>query len=295
MKKISIIGASSYIGRRLYSFFKSNKGDFKVEGTYYSNKSFPELTQLNVTNFTDLEFYLKNNDFDFVILLSGIKDVKKCELNYNLAYNLNVRPISYIIDIVKKNNFKTGVIFMSSDYVFDGMRGDYSDKDKPNPNTNYGKTKFLAEQELLKSGINYKIVRTSAVMGKGGVFFDWIIKEFNKSNEIELFSNVYFTPTPLLFLCEMIYNLIIQFNSVTEKILHIVGERKMSRYEFGNLIYEIYKNNLNFKSTPNLVPKEMNFTNTFFQKDLSMLHSNFVKINQIRKLEDYLEEEIEND
>jgi dTDP-4-dehydrorhamnose reductase len=202
-------------------------------------------------------------------------------------------PVEYVVDIIESNKLHTKLIFMSSDYVFDGSKGNYKDDDIPNPNTNYGITKFLAEQLLLQSKISHKIVRSSAVVGKGGTFYNWIIEQFNNC-QVELFSNVYFTPTPASFLCEVLYRLIIDFDSIDKNILHIVGEKKMSRYEFGVMVYEFYKNKLNMKKNVKLVPKELQLEHTFFRRDLSMIQSTFVRRYQNRKFEDYIKEEISN-
>jgi len=294
MKKILIIGASSFIGSRLYIYLKTIKQKLEIVGTYYSNKLLPELIYLDITNLSSLKSCIINKKFDFIILFSGIKDLKSCESDYNKAYILNYMQIKYIIDIIESNKLDTKVIFMSSDYVFDGLNGNYTDKDMPNPNTNYGRTKFLAEQALSKSNINYKIIRSSAVMGKGGVFFDWFLEQLNNSDEIELFNNVYFTPTLVLFLCEMIYKLLIDFDTIHENVLHIVGEKRMSRYEFGKIVYEFYRNSLNMKINVKLIPKEIELEHTFFRRDLSMIPSEFVKKQQNRKFEDYIKEEILN-
>jgi len=293
MGKILIIGASGFIGGRLYTYLKNVDQKLEVMGTYYSNKRFPELIYLDVTDYLSLKSLIINNKFDFIFLLSGIKDLKSCESDYNKTYILNYMPIEYIIDIIESNKLHTKLIFMSSDYVFDGLKGNYTDDDIPNPNTNYGRTKFLAEQSLLKSKISYKIVRSSAVVGKGGTFFDWIIEQFN-SCQVELFSNVYFTPTPVTFLCEVLYRLIIDFDTIDKSILHIVGEKKMSRYDFGVMVYEFYKSKLNMKTNVNLVPKELQLENTLFRRDLSMIQSTFVRRYQNRKFEDYIKEEISN-
>lgn len=288
MKKIAIIGASGFIGCGLFNYLNSIFPDhFLVNGTYFSNKKSDNFVRLDVTDIEQIEQYLLNEKTDFILLLAGSKDVKKCEQDYSFAYQMNTLPIEYTINIIKQHNLDSKLIFFSTDYVFAGDRGLYTTKDTPNPLTNYGKTKLLSEKLLSSSKIDFKIIRTAAVMGKGGTFFDWVTETLKNGNTIRIFSNIFFSPTPIQLLNELICELIINYDSVSETILHLVGNERLSKYQFVIMLSKL----INVKAA-NVVPESVDLGQSTFQKDLSLKQSDFAKLYQKKSLRNYLKEEV---
>lgn len=262
-KKLAIIGCSGFIGVHMTKFFKQDD-EFEVLS--------PSTDELDITNYQDWSAFLTKYVPDFVVLLAGSKDVKKLEQDADFAHKINTQPTKDIIDIIEKNNLKTKLIFFSSDYVFDGKRGDYKVGDKTEPKTNYGKSKLEAESALLNSKINFKIVRTSAVMGEGGVFYEWLKNALLTQDTINMFDNVYFTPTSVEFLCRSVLKIINNFDFIDDKIIHIVGAKKLSRYEFA---VEMQKQILNSKAK--IIKDQADILNTTFCNDLSMIQSECIK------------------
>jgi dTDP-4-dehydrorhamnose reductase len=284
MIKVGIIGSSGFIGKRLYYYMQNYKADFQIYGTYCRNPFSDEAIRLDVTNREELKTFLLSKDLDIIVWLAALKDVKKCEQDYNLAYRINTQPIVDVIDLKIKHNLKTKIIYMSSDYVFDGERGGYKDTDLPLPKTNYGKTKLMCEKSLMDFDQDYLIIRSSAAMGKGGVFFDWLIKSLQQEIELEVYSNIYFTPTPVKMLCEGIFYLIKNYKD--RKIYHICGPKRMSRYEFAKFIKELMP-----ETSCKIKPVELESTN-IFQKDLSIIQSDVCKFFITKTFEGYIIEEI---
>ncbi len=282
--RVAIIGASGFIGGHLYDYFK--KQNIDVIGTFFKHQKKDEYVYLDATDKKLVEKFLIEGEFDFIILTSGNKNVKECENNYELAYQLNVKLVENIISALCKIT-KSRLLVFSSDYVFNGDVGNYRDTDIPKPKTNYGKTKLIAENLLLNSPIYYKIIRTSAVMSKGGVFFDWLIKSLSFEKELKLFSNVYFTPTPISFLCGNISLLVREYANLNSKIFHIVGEKKLSRFDFGKMCKKYIKSSPTF-----LINEKYNSNDYLFQYDLSMFQSDFVKKYQTKNFKQYIKCEI---
>ena len=69
--------------------------------------------------------------YDNIIILSSITNPKICQENKNLSNNINVNYTKNLINKYINNNKK--IIFFSSDYFFDGNKGNYSENDKPKP------------------------------------------------------------------------------------------------------------------------------------------------------------------
>ena len=291
MKKIVIMGASGFIGSALFNHLSQNLSNhFVIKGTYFSNKGVDELLHLDITDGEQIEHYLLTEKTDFILMLAGSKDVKKCEMDYSFAYKMNTQPVEYIVDAIKKHELDTKLIFFSTDYVFDGEKGNYTTKDIPNPITNYGKTKLLAERVLFKSNIDFKIIRTGAVMGKKGVFFDWLLRALNMENNVSVFDNVFFSPTPIKLLNEMVCALILNYENIPEKLLHIVGDQRLNRYQFAMIISKLAGS-----KSANLVPENADLEQSLFHKDLSLNQSDFVRERQTKSLDEYLENEVNHD
>jgi len=285
-EKLALVGASGFIGGALYRRLSGRCSH--LVGTYYTRKSEKNFLHLDVTDRGACTRFLEEEIPDFLLLLAGSKDVKKCEENYEFAYSINTLPVTYFIDIIEEKKLPTKLFYFSSDYVFQGDRGLYTDLDDPDPKTNYGRTKCLSEKALMNSSIDYLIIRSAAVMGRGARFFDWLTHSFEEGKDIELFSNVYFSPTPLKLVTEVMEEIIQRYDHFSRRIIHLVGERRMSRYEFACMVKE-----LGGPSEGDVIPREIFLDGTTFQEDLSLVQSEFVASAKRRKLEGYLEDEIE--
>jgi dTDP-4-dehydrorhamnose reductase len=262
--KILIVGASSFIGFGIYSRLKTIK-KYVITGTYFRNKKDDDFLFLDITDKDSIKDIMIEKKPDTVLWIAGSKNLKLCQDNMEYAKSVNVYPVKNAIDTIKEYGLNTKFIFFSSDYVFDGNNGKYRDSDIPKPNTNYGISKFEAENHITVSNLDYIVIRTSAVMGKGGIFFDWILKNLRDSEFIDLFENAFFTPTPLGLLVDNVEN-ILNNQKWNKSTIHICGEKKFSRYEFGKYIKSL-NNSFKAKINPSLNKLDI------FQSDLSLVSS----------------------
>ena len=259
-KKIIIVGASGFIGRHLLD--KLNKDNkHEVIGTYFNNYQ-KSLINYNHRNEESTEKLFSEEKPDSIIWCSGLKNLSETETSYSEALKDNFYPIKFLSNYLKKFS-KTKFIYISTDYVFSGEKGNYKFDDKPSPNTNYGKSKLEAEKFITENFPFYSIVRTSAVIGKGSPFFDWIYNSMVNQNKIELYTNI-FTPTSISFLVEEIENLLFVTKSNT---YHICGNVKMTRYDLGLIMAKCFEYDLN------LISKKVNPKNSNFKKNLSLKSS----------------------
>lgn len=280
--KILIVGASSFIGLRFYKFLIENS-KFNIAGTYFSNKKDDNFLQLDMTSKVDIERILQDTKPDAIVWVAGNKNLKFCETDIEEAKKINTYPIIDLLDILDSSTLKPHLVYISTDYVFDGMCGNYKSSDKPKPTTNYGISKYLAEVAIENKYNNFSIVRTSAVMGNGSTFFDWIVSELKQDKIIELFENSFFTPTPIEFLSKNITDLII---NKKYGVFHICGSQKLSRFGFGILLKALSNE---FIATAK--PFVLDENSSLFQKDLSMIPSENLIINN-QEFVSYLKKEM---
>jgi dTDP-4-dehydrorhamnose reductase len=269
MKTISIIGISGAIGYRIFNYLSKNLTEFKVIGTYYKN---PVLTgdYLDVTNKKQVENYIIRNKPAIIIWLAGTKDVQKCEEDIEYALALNTTPIITFASVLNKISHQSRFIYLSSDYVFDGNLGEYEESAKCNPLTNYGKSKYLAELVLSTIYPHHLIIRTSAVMLYNRGFLGWLLNQIHTHKEVILFSNTYFSPTPISSLI-MAIEYFIRQNNCDIKLTHLSGPR-ISRFDFGKKLVMALK-----LDGISIAEGQIDLLSSTFQSDISLKTSDIAK------------------
>ncbi|MFA5088075.1 MAG: ROK family protein [Candidatus Omnitrophota bacterium] len=146
LQKVHVIGATSFLGRKLYESLKSSYAE--VVGTGFEKAEEMGLVKLDVTNEEDVSRYFETvSDNDIVIYAAGWTDVDSAAQERGRARALNVEAVNYIAKC-----FQGKFVYISSDNVFDGRSTDpYKVSDQANPVNYYGKTKLEGEQATLSN------------------------------------------------------------------------------------------------------------------------------------------------
>tara|TARA_A100001015_G_scaffold295520_1_gene374608 strand:- start:88 stop:933 length:846 start_codon:yes stop_codon:yes gene_type:complete len=272
LKKVLIIGASGFLGNYCFNKFLE-ENQFDVEGTRNSSLN-KKLTRIDYTNSLAFSDFITKSRPDFIVWCAGLKKLSLTEKDLELARKQNFYPIKTIVDY--QNYLKdVSLVFISTDYVFNGLKGNYKSIDAVNPSTNYGKSKVSAENYIIEKSPNFSILRAGGIIGKESVFLNWLVDKIKLSETIELYDNI-FTPTPIKSVFKAIK---ILMNSSKNGIYHVTGKQKLSRYEFGNLVKKHFKS-----SSSELIEVKCDNNNFNFLKDLSLINSKeFFKFESIEK------------
>lgn len=142
MKKLALIGASGFVGKPL-SMILADK--YELVATYLNNPV-PNAHKLDITQPGEYTSFLDKINPDIIVHSAALVDLEQCERNPAEAYKQNTEPVKTLNAWAKKHQKK--IVLISTDGVFDGTKGNYSEKDKPNPINVYGQTKWEAEQIL---------------------------------------------------------------------------------------------------------------------------------------------------
>lgn len=239
MKRVMVIGGSGLLGSKV---LKESIKEFDTIGTYNSHPfsmKDVDVKQLDIREYKEAEIIMDQNP-DCIVLTAALTNVDGCELNKKDAFELNVKAPSWIAKIVKKLGAK--LIYISTDYVFDGTKGLYSENDKPNPINYYGKTKLEGELEVRNNCEDYVICRLSSLYGwntltKKQNFATWIIKKLRKGEEVTLFTDQYTTPT----FADNTAKAIIEICRVGKRgMYHLASLECISRFAFGKKLAKIF-------------------------------------------------------
>jgi dTDP-4-dehydrorhamnose reductase len=262
-KRILMLGASGFIGRYLLDRLKTE--GHEVTGTYLERHQ-KGLVSLNLLDYDDLKKLLLEEKPEYVVFLTGSKDVRRCEQEPAYALDTNVQVVRNYILACSSLGLRPKTLFFSTDYVFDGVAGHYASTSLTCPRTVYGATNMIAERLFQKADLTTLILRVSAVMGRSGGFYHWLEENLLADNFVELYDNTYFSPTSIGRLCDFVAKFIKHGVDQGVSIAHLSDGFRMTRYDFGRLLAaKLNKPN-------NLVGSKMAVTGSDgFQYDLSLL------------------------
>lgn len=234
--KIVIIGATGFLGSALNKYFSK-----KNEVVGASIDASRDIVYLNATNKLAVEDFLKREKPQVVIDTVALTSSVICEKDSELCKKLNFETAKNISNACKRVNAK--MVFISSSYVFDGKKGDYSEKDVPNPITQYGKYKFLAEKEVLKLK-DALVLRVDLMYGLYLGKLRAGTSDFSKK-EIELgYPNQLRSP---VFVKDVSRGIEALINERQKGIFHVAGPEKIKMIDFIQAIISYLPNSPSIK------------------------------------------------
>jgi dTDP-4-dehydrorhamnose reductase len=224
--KTAVIGASGFVGRHLWQAYRRVYPD--CLGTTFS-ASRPELAAFDIRRPELASLKLEEKGYGAVLIASAKPNIAYCEEHREEAYAVNVRGALELVRQVGRTSMQ--VIFISSDYVFEGMSGRYGDEATTRPTTEYGRQKALVERELPSLAPNYLILRLSKIFGleKGDrTLLDEIAGRLVGGDEVRAATDQVFCPTSVHDLVRAI--LAIQARGL-RGVLNVCSPERWSRYD----------------------------------------------------------------
>lgn len=168
---------------------------------------------------------------DVVLHCAALANIDACEADPGLAKRLNSELPGEIAASCRQRDIT--LIHISTDAVFDGIKGNYSEEDEPNPVSVYARTKLDGEKAVLDANDNALVARVN--------FYGWsaagnrslaelFVKTLAAGQTMKGFTDVIFCPMNIMDLSDL---LVETTNSGLHGLYHLVGAEPMSKYEFG--------------------------------------------------------------
>ena len=250
MKNILITGANGMLGEQAFKVFSKNKA-FKVYGTYRNDhKNRVDQVfwkRIDLTNRDELHKLLKIVKPDIILHCAADVNIDNCEIDISNAEYLH----SKIIKEFKKQCPNSLFIYISTDSIFNGEKGNYDEYDVPKPLNNYSKTKILGEELVKKSFHDFIIIRTN-IFGfhtdnKKTSLAEWVLNNLMNDKHINGFEDIIFNP---LYTLQLIHVIDILLKSEFKGIINVGSSEFISKYDFIMSIAQIfqYEKNLIIKS-----------------------------------------------
>ncbi len=230
MKKVLIIGASGLVGNTLYRILSSQ---YQVEGTYCGYPC-ECLVRLDISDRRSVEKVIESFNPDCVFLPAAMTNVDLCEDNKDACIRVNVEGVNNVVSVIKDHPCK--LVYFSTEYVFDGKNGPYSEDDKPNPINVYGKAKLEAEYIISSLLKDYLIIRTTGIYGwepQGKNFVMGLIRRNRLKETVKVPVDQISTPTYVEDLAVTSLELV---HSGKKEIYNVAGSSLINRLEFANFI-----------------------------------------------------------
>lgn len=239
MKKLLITGASGFLGWHLCQLAQQN---WSVYGTYYSHTlEIPgvKLIKLDLTDFAELKQIFREIQPDGVIHTAARSQPNFCQIHPELSYTINVTSACNIAELCA--DYRIPCAFTSTDLVFNGLHPPYQEIDAVCPVNIYGEQKVMAEIGMLERYPLTAVCRMPLMFGRAtptaNSFIQPFIATLTAEKELSLFVDEFRTPVSATTAAQ---GLLLALEKV-QGIIHLGGKERISRYDFGRLLVEVFQ------------------------------------------------------
>ena len=157
--RLLVTGASGLLGLNLaIEASRENEVFGSVNRNLLKNAPFTVI-QSDLTQPGSLRELLEQSRPDWVVNCAALANLESCEAQPDLAEKLNIELPEKLANYVAKGGAR--LVHVSTDAVFDGKRGNYSEADQPNPLSKYAQTKFEGEQVVLSANPEAIVARVN--------------------------------------------------------------------------------------------------------------------------------------
>ena len=281
--KLLITGASGLLGHKTAQLaLKKGHEVYSLYKEHPIKLGIP--IKLDITNLSAISEVITRLKPEAIIHTAAYTNVDGCEINKALAWKVNAEATKHIA--IKSADINAHLTYVSTDYVFDGEKGLYSEEDQPNPISHYGYTKLKGEEFIKKYSQEWCIARTSVIYGWGQTqklnFATWIINNLHQRKEVKVLTDQYVSPTLNTNLAEMLLE---TAERKMTGILHTAGATRVSRYEFTLRLAEVFNLNMDLVAPARMdeMPwkaKRPRDSSLNVSKALSLLNQKPLKLNQ---------------
>jgi dTDP-4-dehydrorhamnose reductase len=280
--KVVVTGGSGMLGHHLVRLACR---EHEVWGGYHAHRvDIPgcRMFALDLADGLGSKEQLKSIRPDVVIHTAALTDVDECEREREKARRINVDGTGLLAEATEQVG---GLfVYISTDYVFDGERGDYREEDSPSPVNRYGETKLLGENLARQRCSKALILRTSIYGLKLPPqigMMETLLEALRGDQTLTRFADQFFTPLYTGQLSELILRLV---HSGALGLLHVGGGEKISRLAFAQELAGVFAlratlQPVSFKQIPGLArrPRDSSLAGRFVEERFG------IRLPQVRR------------
>jgi len=238
--RLLITGGSGLLGSKITTL-ATEKG-YEAYSGYNQHKSVNGTPiKLDICNKKNVQTVFKKIRPHAVVHAAALTNVDKCEEDMELARTINIEGTRNIVKSSERHD--AFLVYVSTDYVFSGEKGLYTETDETKPINIYGLTKLEAEKTVKASTVTWCIVRPSVIYGATPAagktnFALWVINKLRNNEPMKIITDQWVSPTLNTNLAEMILETIEKRHTGT---YHLSGATPINRYDFATKIAETFQ------------------------------------------------------
>lgn len=235
--KILITGANGLLGQHLvkmvmdstkHSIIATGRGACRMNFSFSKNFQYYSL---DITDAVAVEDFITAHQPNIIVHTAAITQADECEQNHIACWHANVTATGFLINAAEKIN--AHFIYLSTDFVFDGLGGPYTETDETGPVNYYGSSKLAAEKAVQQNLLHWCIIRTVLVYGNTWLknrsnIVSWAKDNLEKQQQIKVVSDQWRTPT---YVDDLATGVLMAIEKNATGIYHISGEEMMTPYD----------------------------------------------------------------
>jgi len=244
VRRILLVGSNGLLGQKVAELIVRGSATTLTLASLEDQPVRPllsaEYTKVNITSKKEVKQLVSSCTPEVIVNCAAMTNVDACENERELAWKVNVEGLENMIEAARRTNAK--IVHVSSDYIFDGRAGPYTEEDRPDPLSYYGKTKLAGENALRASGLDFFIARTMVLYGfAAGVkpnFALWLVNNLERRQTVRVVDDQFGNPT---LADDLAFGIVRAIELERSGIYNIAGRDILSRYEFAVRLARVFE------------------------------------------------------
>jgi dTDP-4-dehydrorhamnose reductase len=227
--KTLVLGGSGFVGYYLAKHFNA------ISASAHQKEGY---VKLDITDKKEVSEVLNKIKPELIINSAAIADVDLCEKEKETAMLVNGYAVEWLSSLSKEIGAK--FVQISTDYVFDGLTGNYKEEDNPNPINEYGKSKLIGEENALKNDaivLRIEMPYGINIAKNKNVFFESVINNLKEGKTVNAAVDQIISPT---FVEDIPKAVAVLVEKEVNGIFHLASKEHFSRFEFVNIIADVF-------------------------------------------------------
>ncbi|WP_207532591.1 SDR family oxidoreductase [Desertivirga arenae] len=245
MKTVLITGSNGLLGQKLISVAR-NSDSIKLIATSKGPNRYPfpdgyHYAEVDISDAGSIEKAIALYQPDVIINTAAITNVDTCHVERDLCRKVNVEAVKNLVEVCER--YKIHLIHLSTDFVFDGKNGPYTEDATPNPVSYYGESKLDAEDLVRKSSSKWAIIRTVLVYGltenmsRSNIVL-WVKSSLEKGTPIKVVNDQWRTPT---LAEDLALGCLLAAEKEAQGIYHISGKDTVTILEMAERVADFWR------------------------------------------------------
>lgn len=237
--RVLVTGASGSLGWAVARLLAARS---EVTSAYFTHSRVPDGTaavRLDLADAPSIESLFEGSKVDVVIHSAAVTDPDACERDPRAALKVNFEATQRLASLARFAG--SYFVFISTDLVFDGAKGNYAEEDKPCPLSIYGMSKLRAEEAVLGADPRNVVLRCALIYGLGGsasrTFLGRMLEVLAGGSQVRLFTDQRRCP---VLVDDLAQSIVLAIEEGLAGVYHVGGADAVSRYEFGQQVCRVF-------------------------------------------------------